>query len=84
MTLYDELSEKERELATRLGFSDLFPAQSITAPGLYRILIEHCFLNDIQGSLAESVRRCGHALNSGVNGKLYRCTPDFDALIQLD
>ena len=75
-----EYSDKEIELIKALGYEDLIDT-SISPPSLYRVMAEKCFLDDIRDSRADSVRRCMKALCHTV---VYRMTPQWDELIQLD
>jgi hypothetical protein len=69
-------SEKEQQLINALHFGDFLNQEpSVT----YRTLALHCFSKGLQGSLAESVRRCYNALQEGTP---YRLTREFDDLIE--
>ena len=53
---------------------------SLAEVSVLRILVEHCFIENLQGLAVESLRRCYKAIREC---KPYRMTPEYDALIQL-
>lgn len=69
-------SDKEQQLINCLGFKDFLAQEPAVT---YKTLALHCFSQNLQGSLLDSVRRCYMALQ---NGKPYRLTKEFDDLIQ--
>jgi hypothetical protein len=70
-------SDKEQRLIYNLRFEDFLNQEPATT---YRTLALHCFSKGLQGSLADSVRRCYNALQEGTP---YRLTKEFDDLILL-
>lgn len=72
-------SEKELNLFEALGF-EYRMYDHVEPSVMYRMLVEHCFMENIQGDLAESVRRC---INAFWQGYPFRLTPEFDGLITL-
>ncbi len=75
-----EYSEKEQALFAALGIGHLCEVID-NPPNLYRIAVEQAFVADAKGPAVESLRRCYAAYMSC---KIYRGTPDWDAMIQLD
>lgn len=75
-----EYSDKELELFKVFKF-DYLTKHDIAAPAIYRILVEHCFINNLSGPAVESVRRTAKALS---NMSPYRMTKEFDDLIILE
>jgi hypothetical protein len=69
-------SDKEQQLINALHFGDLLSQEPAVT---YRTLALYCFSKGLQGSLADSVRRCYNAM---VNSYPYRLTKDFDDLIE--
>jgi hypothetical protein len=69
-------SDKEQQLINALHFGDFLNQEPLTT---YRTLALHCFSKGLQGSLAESVRRCYNSLQEGTP---YRLTQEFDDLIE--
>jgi hypothetical protein len=51
---------------------------SIMPPNVLRILAEECFINGKTGPAVESLRRVLKAFHGG---KIYRMTPEYEALI---
>lgn len=50
-------------------------------PQVLDMVAMECFLENKRGSAVDSLRRCVNALK---NSKMYRGTPEYDALITLD
>ena len=75
-------SPKEIQLLTLLGYQYLFSEDqaSVFPPTIYRMATHDAFLSNLQGPLADSLRRCAKAID---NCDPYRMTPEFDALIDL-
>lgn len=73
------LSEKELSLVTYFGYQDLLEHVPILT--IYRMCLEKAFLNNDNSKYAESLRQVIKAINSC---KVYRMTPAFDNLIQID
>ena len=69
-------SDKEQQLINALHLGDLLSQEPAIT---YRTLALYCFSKGLQGSLADSVRRCYNAM---VNSYPYRLTKDFDDLIE--
>ncbi len=69
-------SDKEQQLINALHFGDFLNQEPAVT---YRTLALHCFSKGLQGSLAESVRRCYNAMTKGTP---YRLTQEFDDLIE--
>jgi hypothetical protein len=69
-------SDKEQRLIYNLRFEDFLNQEPAVT---YRALALHCFSKGLQGSLADSVRRCYNALQEGTP---YRLTKEFDDLIE--
>jgi hypothetical protein len=69
-------SNKEQQLINALHFGDFLNQEPATT---YRTLALHCFSKGLQGSLADSVRRCYNAMTEGTP---YRLTQEFDDLIE--
>lgn len=72
MTKY---SQKEQELFTALGYSDLLTQEPTV---LYRMVALNLFKEGNGGILVDNIRRCLIALD---NGTPYRLTEEFDDLI---
>jgi hypothetical protein len=74
-------SEKELKLIAHFGMADI--AYNIQPPLLYTMLAYKAFVTNDQTPYASALRRCLEALeNVGFEkGKVYRCTPEWDALI---
>lgn len=75
----NQYSEKEIQLFVNLGFNQDY-YEHIEPSVMYRILIEQCFIENIQGEQAESLRRCVKAMWEGFP---FRLTEDFDSLITI-
>ena len=77
---FPKYSQKEQELFTALGYSDLFTQEPVV---LYRMVALNLFKENryTEEFLVESVRRCLNAID---NGTPYRLTEEFDELILLD
>ena len=76
-----EYSKKEIQMFTALNpFYKKLIESNMAASGLYRIAVEDCFVQNLQGSAVESLRRTATALR---DCKPYRMTPEFDSLISL-
>jgi hypothetical protein len=69
-------SDKEQRLIYALRFEDFLNQEPAVT---YRALALYCFSKGLQGSLADSVRRCYNAM---VNSYPYRLTKEFDDLIE--
>jgi hypothetical protein len=50
-------------------------------PTVLECVMKEVFIENKTGPAVESLRRC---LKSFYNGKIYRMTPEYDALIQID
>jgi hypothetical protein len=74
-------SEKEMKLFAHFGMADI--AYNMQPPMLYTMLAYKAFVTDDQTMFAAALRRCLVALeNVGFEkSKVYRCTPEWDALI---
>lgn len=70
-------SEKELNLFEALGF-EYRMYDHVEPSVMYRMLVEHCFMKNIQGEPAESVRKC---INAFWEGYPFRLTKEFDNLI---
>lgn len=80
-TLRERMSEKEAKMFEILGFGYLLDKEiDIEALSLYRMATEQCFLENTQGPAVESLRKSYKAY---LTCKVYRMTPEFDALIEL-
>ena len=77
----NEYSQKEIDLFKYFGYYDLIRDTNISAPVIYRMMIEKAFLEDMKGKPVESLRRCQKALNSC---SVYRLTPEWDAMIEMN
>lgn len=75
----EKYSEKELSLFETLGFDHVLYSH-VERSTMYRMLVEHCFIENIEGEKANSVRRCMVAFR---NGYPFRLTKDFDNLITL-
>jgi hypothetical protein len=76
-------SDKERKLLNYFDITDaMIDNVSVSAGNLYRIAIQNAFIYGYtEGRHTESLRRCGRAL---VNCKIYRLTPEWDAMIEIE
>jgi hypothetical protein len=70
-------SEKEQQLINALHFGDFLNQEPLET---YRTLALYCFSQSLQGSLAESVRKCYNAM---IYQTPHRLTEEFDNLITL-
>jgi hypothetical protein len=77
----NEYSQKEIDLFKYFGYDDLASCRSITVPVIYSMMVEKAFLCDMHGKPVESLRRCQKALNSR---SVYRLTPEWDAMIEME
>jgi hypothetical protein len=73
-------SEKERKLMIAHGMEYLLDNVAIDPITLYRMAMRNAFLNNKGGKADESLRNCIRAID---NGKPFRMTPEWDALIDL-
>ena len=73
-----DLSMAEQCMFAELGQSELF-TQPISIMSLYRVAVEECFMADVRGKAADSLRRCLRAIYNGTD----RRTKEFDDLIVL-
>ena len=80
MTEY-QYSEKEWELFRIFGVDQV--AGECAAPQIYRMMVETYFIGDKEfpNDAVESLRRCFRAL---MKFDVYRLTPEWDDLIQLE
>jgi hypothetical protein len=76
-----EYSQKEIDLIRYFGYDDLIHDNNISAPTIYRMMVEKAFLCDLRGKPVESLRRCQRTLNSCF---IYRLTPEWDAMIEME
>jgi len=77
-------SEPEMKLMRTFRIPEaLLKDEFVSAPQLYRIMVEEAFLypDKYEDNAIESLRRCYWAI---MECKIYRMTPEWDALIQLD
>ena len=72
-------SEREIKLFAHFKMADI--AYNIQPPLLYTMLAYRAFLTNDQTEYASALRRCLEALESFEKDKVYRCTPEWDALI---
>ena len=77
-------SEKEQQLFTSLGYEDLMDVVDIP-PTLYNMAAMACFIENRTGKPVDSLRRCLRAIQGSYSEELiFRLTPEFDRLIDLD
>jgi hypothetical protein len=76
----NEYSQKEIDLFKYFGYDYFVSDGHISAPVIYRMMVEKAFLEDMKGKPVESLRRCQKALNSC---SVYRLTPEWDAMIEM-
>ncbi len=76
----NNFSDKETKLIKYFGFGEYLDNEHFNSNplGLYRIIIEYCFINNIIGYEVDSLRRCYKAI---LNSTPYRMTKEFDDLI---
>lgn len=72
----NEYSKKEIELFEYFGIKDIY--EDLTAPQIYRMMVEKAFGKNMQGEHVESLRRCFNALMSC---SVLRMTREWDDLI---
>lgn len=72
-------SEKELAMAAHFGVADI--AETMSATVFYRVMVERAFVANDQSKWAESLRRCFRALDA-TDRKVWRCTPEWDAMIE--
>jgi predicted Ser/Thr protein kinase len=72
-------SEAELELFQKLQVNHL--VNHLEPPAIYRVAVEEAFLLERKGKEIDALRRGAKALL--INGKPYRLTPEFDALVEV-
>lgn len=78
--LLKELSNKEIQMFKMLGLERLLSKLDDPVT-LYRLAVENTFCNNLQGPAVDSLRRCYTAIRKC---SVYRCTPEWEALIKLE
>lgn len=73
-------SANEIALFTALDLGYMLPLASLEPPSLYRTAVEKAFLSNLQGPVADALRRGATALFAGLP---YRMTPEFEALVEI-
>lgn len=74
-------SEKEMELIRSLDCQEMLPFM-LPHP-VYRMMVEKVFMDNINDERSDSLRRCIQAWNGLHEEKIFRLTPEWDALIDL-
>jgi hypothetical protein len=74
----NEYSKKEQELIAYFGYSDISASSTCNSLSLYLLMVKKAFMNDDRTVAADSLRRCMANF-----GKIYRMTPEWDALIKI-
>lgn len=76
-----EYSKAEKKLIKSISshWHDVIMITDIAPFSLYKILAERAFIDDMNGSNVEALRRVCKALEEC---KIYRMTPEFDALCE--
>jgi hypothetical protein len=73
-------SEKELKLFAHFGMADI--AYNMQPPMLYTLLASKAFIMNDQTPYASALRRCIKAFEATDRDEIvYRCTPEWDALI---
>jgi hypothetical protein len=70
-------SMAELKMIDALGGMDL--TKSLSPIAVYGLLVQKCFFKDLSGDAVEQLRRASQAVL--VEGKPFRLTPEFDALL---
>lgn len=68
-------------ITTHFGFGNL--VNHCEPLPLYRMMVEIAFMTNDQTWGAHSLRRCMEALNNQGRMKIFRMTPEWDALIRI-
>lgn len=76
-----QYSDKELKMIEFFGYGNIAQEQGVTAIVLYRMMVEKAFAENLHGPAVESLRRCFNAFEQHT---LYRMTPEWDAMIDLE
>jgi len=72
-----EYSQRELELIGHFRPDLVLYADTFTPYVLYRMCVEHVFCEDLKGPAVDALRRA----YIGLGNKVYRMTPEFEALL---
>lgn len=76
-----EYSDAEVKLASKFGFNLEVMKHNAALP-IYRVMVETAFMYDMKGPEVDALRRCMRAFNeTDESKKIYRLTPEWDAMI---
>jgi hypothetical protein len=75
----NRISQKEYDMIEAFGYAHLVQF-GINVPSVIDMCVTKAFISNEQGNHVESLRRC---LNAIKTCNPYRCTPEYDSLIQL-
>lgn len=78
-----EYSGKERKLLNHFGIEDALLDVIPIPSNVYRIAVFEAFIRTESGCYVNTLRRILRESKVGI-GDIYRMTPEFDALIQLE